>query len=405
MKSLRVVIAPDSFKGTMPAPVAARAIARGWADEFPADVITVIPMADGGEGTLEVLAAGVAGARLVGEPRTPQAGPGPGPWLACPGDPFVDAGAAAPPRNTAPTPGGSAAGEDTVGVVELAACCGLGLYDPPAPLTANTYGLGQTIARALAGGATRLIVALGGSASTDGGVGALVALGARMLDAGGGELVPSPEKLRELGELDLSDVRISADIEVLTDVTNPLLGAAGAAATFAPQKGADASQVAVLEAGLRHLANVLERQGLAAADAAKRPGAGAAGGTAFGLATALGARIRPGAPTLAILSGLDAAIGRADVVITGEGQLDATSWAGKVAGEVHRLAAGRRVGVIAGTTGTDIGNAGRAIAGRGDLVTLTEIAGDAATARGEPARFAAAAGAALSRHIHGTIVP
>ena len=303
----RVVFAPDSFKGSASAPEVARAVAAGWATRRPADVLRLMPMADGGEGTLEVIEAAVPGSR-----RMPVVVRGPHGrairthWLAL---------------------------ADGAGVVELATSCGLTLTDRLRPFAADTVGFGEVIRAALDGGVTRLVLGIGGSASTDGGAGALSALGARLLDARGDPVQPGNAGLADLAEVDLSGLRPLPDggAVVLSDVTNPLLGPLGAAAVFAPQKGATAADIPRLDRNLARLAARLPVD-------PETPGAGAAGGTGFGL-LAWGATLAAGSEMLGEILGLPAAVREADVVVTGEGRFDGQSAHGKVAGYVARLAA------------------------------------------------------------------
>jgi glycerate 2-kinase len=221
-----------------------------------------------------------------------------------------------------------------VAAVELARASGLPLMARPDPLGAQTTGLGEIIGHALDAGARQVMIALGGSASTDGGTGALAALGARFLDAAGAPLPPGGGALAGLASADLTGLRAPPDggVSCLSDVRAPLLGPAGAAAVFGPQKGASPAQVARLEAGLSRLASCLGGD----PDA---PGAGAAGGTGYGFAAAWGAQIGPGAAQLSQLAGLDHALAGAGLVITGEGRYDETSGTGKVAGTVFAVAA------------------------------------------------------------------
>jgi glycerate kinase len=218
--------------------------------------------------------------------------------------------------------------------VELARASGLPLLARPDPLGAQTTGLGEIIGHALDAGARQVVIALGGSASTDGGTGALAALGARFLDAAGAPLPPGGGALTGLASVDLAGLRPPPDggVSCLSDVRAPLLGPAGAAAVFGPQKGASPAQVARLEDGLSRLASSLGGD----PDA---PGAGAAGGTGYGFAAAWGAQLGPGALQLSRLAGLDQALAGAGLVITGEGRYDETSGTGKVAGTVFAAAA------------------------------------------------------------------
>ena len=325
-----IVIAPDSFKGSIGATAAAAAIAAGWRSVRPGDEPLVRPQADGGEGTLDALAGAIAGA--VRHPVLAVTGPD---------GRAVDAYWLQLPDGTA--------------AVELAVSSGLPLMHSPDPLAATTRGLGEVIAAALDAGAQRLVVALGGSASTDGGRGALEALG-------------WPHSLRAAPP---------GGVVLLTDVTAPLLGPTGSAAVFAPQKGADADQVAVLEARLAAFAALLGGDPSA-------PGAGAAGGTAYGLSAVWGATITSGADYIADLTGVHDR--PADVLITGEGRFDAQSHGGKVVGQLLARAPGRTV-VIAGELAAAPPDLG---------YSLTELAGSTEEAMADPERwlFVAAADAA-----------
>jgi len=359
---LRIVIAPDSFKGTLSAAGVADAIARGWRTRRPHDELVLVPQADGGEGTLDAVEAAVPGSvrQHVGSVTGPDGRPTPGDWLLLP---------------------------DGTGVAELAGPSGLPLMARPDPLGAHTIGLGEVIAHALAHGVRRLVVGLGGSASTDGGAGALSALGLRMTDAGGRPLAPGGGALARLAAIDRAALPPlpPEGIALLSDVDAPLLGPRGAAAVFGPQKGAGAAEVALLDAALHRFAELLGGD-------PDRPGAGAAGGTGYGLGEALGATLLPGADHLAVLTGLDAALDGADVLLSGEGRFDATSLTGKVVGRaVSRAhAAGARCGIIAGRVDA------APVAPDGTTIPAWEliaIAGSVERAMGHPAHALEAAGA------------
>lgn len=366
-----VVLAPDSFKGSIGAAAAAAALRAGWASVDPASALVPRPMADGGEGTLEAFAAAVPGARRMPVSVTgPHGGEVEASWLLLPA--------------TADAPAGTA-------VVELASTSGIELLGSPPrlrPLDADTRGFGQAIAAALAHGVSRLVLGIGSSASTDGGTGMLSALGARFSDASGRPIPAGGRGLDVLASADLSGLPPlpAGGLRVLTDVTNPLRGPRGAAAVFGPQKGADPEQVVALDAGLGKLAAVVH------VDPAT-PGAGAAGGTGFGL-LAWGAELVPGADAVAELIGLRAALAEASLVITGEGSFDGQSAAGKAPDAVRALAAeaGVPVALVAGRIGADAGAAGFAA-----TLSLTELAGSAGAAMREPARWLFAAGAELAR--------
>jgi glycerate 2-kinase len=384
---VRVLIAPDSFKGSIGAAAAAAALAEGWLGVRPGDQVTRLPLADGGEGTLDVLAATVPGARWH---RAKVTGPGGAPviarWL-----------------ELAPELSGGASGAvgACTAVVELARASGLPLLERPDPMGAQTTGLGELLGRALDGGVGRILVGLGGSASTDGGTGALAALGARFLDADGRPLPVGGGALAELASADLSGLRRPPDggVICLTDVTAPLLGPRGAAAVFGPQKGAGGGQIARLEAGLARLAEVLGGDPSAT-------GAGAAGGTGYGLAVAWGASLTPGAAELGRLAGLDRALAGADLVITGEGRFDETSLTGKTCGTVIAAAAVARVpvAVVAGQVSNGLRAPKPGLAGipaLASVIALAEMAGGTAAAMAGPRRWLRRAGVRLASDLGG----
>ncbi len=305
---LRVVLAPNAFKGSMTATRVAAAMAEGVRDVAPDAVLDVAPIADGGDGTVDAFVA-------AGYTPIPVTTRGPT------GDPvrsFI------------------AARGDTV-VVELASTCGMALLPGgvPAPLSSTTSGLGDAILAALDHGARDLLVCLGGSASTDGGTGLLTALGATVEDPLGRPVAAGGSGLADIARIDLSglDPRLAATrITVAVDVSSPLCGPTGAAAMFAPQKGASPTQVAELDAGLRSWSRVLTES--TGRDVADLPGAGAAGGSAAALLAVFDATVAPGASVIADLVGLAARLESADVIITGEGRLDQQSALGKGAIDV-----------------------------------------------------------------------
>ena len=350
-----VVIAPDSFKGSLSAREVAQAIADGWRTVRPGDEIVLVPQADGGEGTLDAVEASVPGAvrRSAGLVTGPDGRPTPGEWLEL--------------------PGGTA-------VVELAQCSGLPLMQQPDALGATTRGVGEVIRAALDAGATSLVIGLGGSASTDGAAGALRALGLELLDADGNPVPEGGRGLAAIASVRRDQLVPPPGVTLLTDVTAPLLGPTGAAAVFGPQKGATSGQVAQLDAALAHFAELL------GGDPAL-PGSGAAGGAGYGFSAGWGASIVPGAEHLAELSGLRAAIARADVVLTGEGRFDEQSRTGKVVGSLLDLGA---TGVIAGqvTAPTGVWTA-----------SLTDLAGSVDAAMADTARWLREAGAAAARDL------
>jgi glycerate kinase len=364
---MRVVAAPDSFKGSIGAAGAAAALAAGWRAVRPADEVVELPLADGGEGTLAVLAGSVPASRWhTSEVSGPGRGAVSASWLEIPGG---------------------------VHVIELATAAGLTQLRPLDPLHAHSYGVGQLIGHALDAGAYRIEVALGGSACTDGGSGALAALGARFVDAEGRELPRGGGALAGLARAELDRMRPlpPGGVACLTDVRAPLLGPAGAAAVFGPQKGATAADVRVLEAGLARLAVLLGGE-------PDEPGAGAAGGAGYGLAAAWGASLRPGALEIAGIAGLPAALAGAGLVITGEGQYDATSHAGKVVGAVLELAA------VAGVPAAIVAGVLASPPPAGALAAeLAGLAGSRDAAVADAGRWLRAAGQALAAAAGGSL--
>ncbi|GAA1324679.1 glycerate kinase [Leucobacter albus] len=311
---MRVVIAPDKFKGSLQAEEVCAAVAAGIRSVTPDVDIVHVPMADGGEGTLDAaVASGFA-------------------------------------RHTATVSGplGAQVGADfgvrgTEAVVEMATASGLALVSRPErdALAASSYGTGECIRAALDLGVTRITLAIGGSASTDGGAGLLEALGARLLDADGAALGRGGGPLTELETFDLSglDPRLARTEFVLaSDVEHALLGPEGAAAVFGPQKGASPAQVATLERGLARLSEVLDRALAGAGAVAAEPGSGAAGGVGYAAIAVLGAERRPGVEVVAGLTGLADKLAGADLVITGEGSFDEQSLGGKTPWGVARAA-------------------------------------------------------------------
>jgi glycerate kinase len=321
-RRVRILLCPDSFKGSLTAVDAARAMARGVRRARPGARTTLVPLADGGEGTLTALA--LAGGRWQ---RTRVTGPLGTPvtarWLRLPG---------------------------RVAVIEMAEAAGLLLVPRHRrdPLRATTRGVGEVMAAALRAGARRLVVTLGGSATVDGGAGMAAALGARLLDTAGRPIPPGGGGLAALRSIDARALRRrlrGVTILGVTDVTSPLLGARGAARVFGPQKGASATEVAVLERGLAHFARLCRRD--LGRDIARSPGAGAAGGLGAGLLAFCGARLGSGADYLFARLGFDRALARANLVLTGEGNLDAQTAAGKLVARVARRARRHGVPVVA----------------------------------------------------------
>ena len=301
--SLRVVVAPAPFKGALGPAGAAAAIAMGV--RLAGHEAIEVPVADGGEGTMSALVAAAAGRVIDAPARDPLGRP-------------ITAGFGLLPDGTA--------------VVELAQASGYErLTDSERdPEATSTLGTGDLIRAALDAGATRVIVGVGGSATTDGGIGIAIALGARVRDASGADLAGTGADLGRMAAVDLAglDPRLAGlPIEVACDVNSPLVGPDGSAHVFGPQKGASPDAVLRLDAGLANLAAVLAAQGLP--DVAHAPRAGAAGGAAGGMAAMLGASLTDGGALITTAAGLSAALAGADLCITGEGRLDTQTLTGK----------------------------------------------------------------------------
>lgn len=330
-----VLVAPSGFKESLDADVVADAIAEGVRRVLPHATVRTVPLVDGGEGTAAALVAATAG-RIV---RRTVVGP-----VGAPIESHL-----------------GMLGDGTTAVVEMAAAAGLRLVprDLRNPLRTTTYGVGELIRAALDEGATRVLVGCGDSGTSDGGAGALQALGARLLDERGRELGLGARALRDLDRVDLSqlDPRLAdVGITVACNPTNVLTGPRGVARVFGPQKGASPKQVERLARALKHWARTLEHDVPAAAaiDLRHGLGTGASGGLGAGLA-AIGATLRPRFDVLLDQTDLDAAMADADLVITAEGSIDGQTPRGKVPAEVARRAseAGVPVLALAGTIGAD----------------------------------------------------
>jgi glycerate kinase len=317
----RVVLAPDKFKGSLTAAEVAAAVAAGLVDVLPQLETILLPVADGGDGT-------VAAALSAGFDKI-----------------IVDAvGPTGEPVRAPYALGGDRAVGELAAVVGLTMLPG-GRFDP---LGSSTYGLGVVIADAIRHGATTIVLGLGGSASTDGGSGMAQALGARLLDGDGNDLPPGGGNLSRLARLDLSPLRDTlgdTTVIVASDVDNPLLGPNGAAAVFGPQKGADPDEVQRLEQSLRQWSQLVSEA--TGRNDAERAGTGAAGGAGFAALALLNAKIRPGIELILDLIDFDRRVVGADLVVTGEGSLDQQSLAGKAPIGVARAATGAGVRVVA----------------------------------------------------------
>ncbi|MCA9806047.1 MAG: glycerate kinase [Cyanobacteria bacterium HKST-UBA02] len=315
---MKFLIAPSPYKGSFRAGELAAVIGDGIRRAIPQARIRCLPMADGGDGTIEAI-AGVLGGELES--------------LTVPG-----------PTGTMVEAAWLCLGKAGA-VVELASASGIAHLDGAlAPLDASTTGTGYLLADCLDKCSRKdirnIVLTVGGSASTDGGTGILQALGARFLDRQGRELKGCGRNLEMIETIDLDPLsplatRCATDLQIATDVTNPLLGDLGAARIFAPQKGADSQDVELLEKGMTNFADRLER--ITGRRVRDIEGAGAAGGVPFGLMAALGARVVRGFSYLDELLGIEAAVAAADIVVTAEGRLDSQSLGGKAAGELAAL--------------------------------------------------------------------
>jgi glycerate 2-kinase len=361
---MRIVVAPDKFKGSLPAAEVAGAIAAGLRAELPSAELVTIPVADGGDGTVDAAVA-------AGFERVPVTVDGPT------GEPVA----------------ASYARRGEVAVVELATACGLMRLPGGrcAPLTASSFGAGQVLGAALEAGPRRIIFGVGGSASTDGGAGVLQALGARVLDLRGAELARGGAALRDVAALDLAGLHPAlraASVILATDVINPLTGPDGAAEVYGPQKGATPAQISELDSGLRRWAAVVAAA--TGSDLSQAPGAGAAGGVGFAALAVLGAERRLGIEVILDLLDFDAALDGTDLVVIGEGSLDIQTLAGKAPVGVARAATRRGIPVVA-VAGRSTLTAGElARAGIAAVYTLSDLEPD-------PARSSAGASVLLRR--------
>ena len=363
---MRIVIAPDKFKGSLSAPDVARHLTAGLQAATGSSLeILLIPVADGGEGTLDA---------AVGSGFTRRSAVVSGPT----GEPL--------------TAGFAVRGREAV--IEMAAASGLAALpgstaDSASATGATSLGTGELVRAALDAGCRQIILGVGGSASTDGGAGVLQGLGARFLDSADRELPPGGSALARLDRIDFTglDPRLDDTRFVLaSDVDNPLLGAGGAAAVFGPQKGASPADVPALDAALAHFVEVLARElGPRAVRAAQAPGAGAAGGVGYAAIAALAATRRPGIDVVLEFTELEARLAGADLVITGEGSLDEQSLLGKTPLGVARAAARAGIPVIAVCGRTTLGPGQLTASGFREVHALTELESNVDTCIAEAA--------------------
>lgn len=306
---MRVLIAPNAFKGSLSVLEACRAFAKGTASVHPGAQLDWMPIADGGDGLMDALLFAKTGRVLKTRARGPLGARVTAPWALL---------------------------KDGTACVEMARASGLALVERREPMRASTEGTGDLIAAAAAKGAKLIVVGLGGTASSDGGTGMARALGWRFLDARGRDVKPGAEGLLELARV-IPGPKLGAKVIGVTDVVNPLLGPRGSARVYGPQKGASPAQVRRIERGLANLAR------LAGPALARKAGAGAAGGCGFGLMAFLDAELAPGAAFVLRACGAEKRVKAADAVLSGEGRLDGTSFYGKAPVELARLARRARV--------------------------------------------------------------
>lgn len=317
----KVILIPDSFKGTMSSmeicEIMSSVIRRYHSD---AEILS-IPVADGGEGTVDAFLTAMGGEKVFLSVTGP---------LGNPVDAFY-----------------GRIGDTAV--IEMAAAAGLPLvYGNPAPETATTYGVGELMCHAARQGAKRLVVGLGGSATTDGGCGVAAAAGVRFYDAAGNSFVPAGDTLKDIADIDLSGLvpeLKQAEIVTMCDISNPLTGAEGAAHVFSPQKGADTATVLRLDQGLCHFAEVIRTK--LGIDIETMPGAGAAGGTGGGMVAFFGSRLGMGIEAVLDTVRFDELLENTDLVFTGEGKIDSQSLRGKVVIGVAQRAKKQGVPTIA----------------------------------------------------------
>lgn len=312
---MRIVIAPQGFKGNLSSLQVSQAINNGIKRVIPDAITTIVPMADGGQGTMQALVDARGGEMIPVEVTDPLGGRGTAHWA------FLS--------------------DKATGVIEMAAASGLSLVPPQKlnPLLATTYGTGELIKAALESGCRKLIIGIGDSATNDGGVGMAQALGVKLLDAKGEDLAFGGAALADLEHIDITaiDPRLAeCDVLLACDVSNPLCGPQGASAVYGPQKGATEEMVIKLDAALAHYADVIKRD--LGIDVSDVPGAGAAGGLGAGLIVFLKARVLPGVDIVIEATGLAEYLKEASLVFTAEGRIDSQTARGKVPVGVARKA-------------------------------------------------------------------
>lgn len=327
----KCIVISDSFKGTLSSLEICRIAQNSIPKFFPQCQVVTVPVADGGEGTVECFVQAIG--------ATPVSVPVSGPY----GEPIW----------------ASYARKGDLAVIEMAAAAGLPMVgERKNPETTTTYGVGQLIAHAVESGCKEILLGLGGSATNDGGCGCAAALGVRFFDKDGGEFIPTGKTLTDIGHIDASQAKArlaGVTITVMCDVDNPLYGPVGAAHVFGPQKGADGAMVERLDRGLRHLAQVVERD--MRISISRVSGAGAAGGMGGGCVAFLRAELKSGIECVLDTVGFDALLEGTDLVITGEGRIDSQSVQGKVISGIARRTKPRSIPLLAlvGSIGEDAG--------------------------------------------------
>lgn len=324
----KVVIAPDSFKGTLSSVDVCRTVSTVLRKKYKEIEITEIPVADGGEGTVEAFLYALGGEKIYCTVKSPLGSD-------------ITAYYGILPDGTA--------------VIEMAQASGISIEKENKALLASTFGTGELISNALEKGCRKFLIGIGGSATTDGGVGCIASLGGKFLNVDNKSIALCGKGLSALHKIDLSglDKRLSeSEITVLCDVKNPLYGKMGAAYVYAPQKGADEAAVGILDEGLNRLAVVAEKT--LAMDYSYCEGAGAAGGLGFGLVAFCGARLMTGIECVLSATGFTEKAQKADLIITGEGKMDSQSLMGKVPFGVAQKSGGKKVVAIVGVSDIDL---------------------------------------------------
>lgn len=325
----KVIIIPDSFKGTLSAKQICRILKKKVHQQFPACEVVTVPVADGGEGSVDCFLEALGGRKETVQVH--------GPYME-----LMEAEYGILSDGTA--------------VVEMASCAGLPLVeDRKNPKKTTTYGVGELILAAAKAGSKRIITGLGGSCTNDGGCGMAAALGIRFYDAQDREFVPTGGTLKEIRRIDMSRrEKLLDQIELLAmcDITNPLTGPEGAAHVFSPQKGADEGMIQELEAGMVHYASILE-QTVQIPKIRELPGGGAAGGMGTGMAALLGAKLIPGIQAVLETVQIDTLAEHADLILTGEGKIDSQSIHGKVLSGIARRGKALGIPVVAIAGGID----------------------------------------------------